>query len=180
MLLFEGKTGVCVLVCLYFLQGFPFGFATGALPLIIKASFTEAGFISLATYPYAVKVLWSPIVDSFWTIGLGSLSLGRRKSWIVPCTLLSVVPLLKLATILDELMQVPCTSEGSVGNAACSKELSGEERTGLVWGAIVCVFSVNLMMATQDVVRQNDDKTENTVACNCPCWLGNRCLGPHT
>ena len=34
---------------------------------------------SLASYPYSLKLLWSPIVDSYY-----KPAWGRRKSWIVP------------------------------------------------------------------------------------------------
>jgi hypothetical protein len=35
--------------------------------------------IVLQAYPYSLKLLWSPIVDSLF-----SESFGRRKSWIIP------------------------------------------------------------------------------------------------
>jgi len=44
-----------------------------------RLSFSQIGIFSLATYPYSFKLLWSPIVDSWY-----STRLGRRKSWIVP------------------------------------------------------------------------------------------------
>ena len=43
-----------------------------------KASYTAIGIFSLASYPYSLKLLWSPIVDSIY-----SLAFGRRKSWVV-------------------------------------------------------------------------------------------------
>jgi len=33
---------------------------------------------SVASYPYSFKLLWSPVVDSVY-----SLAFGRRKSWVV-------------------------------------------------------------------------------------------------
>jgi hypothetical protein len=46
-------------------------------------TFTDLGLFSLAGYPYSLKLLWSPIVDSyFWR------RIGRRKSWIIPTQLL--------------------------------------------------------------------------------------------
>lgn len=46
------------------------------LPLSLSLS---AEFGSFSTYPYSLKLFWSPIVDSVY-----SRSFGRRKSWIVP------------------------------------------------------------------------------------------------
>jgi len=43
-----------------------------------KASYTQIGIFSLASYPYSFKLFWSPVVDSMY-----SLAFGRRKSWIV-------------------------------------------------------------------------------------------------
>lgn len=51
-----------------------------------KASYTAIGIFSLASYPYSLKLLWSPIVDSIY-----SLAFGRRKSWVVSHT--ALVPL---------------------------------------------------------------------------------------
>lgn len=44
-----------------------------------KLSYSQIGVFSLAAYPYSLKLFWSPIVDSCY-----SLRAGRRKSWIVP------------------------------------------------------------------------------------------------
>lgn len=43
-----------------------------------RASYTAIGVFSVASYPYSFKLLWSPIVDSVY-----SLAFGRRKSWVV-------------------------------------------------------------------------------------------------
>ena len=37
----------------------------------------------MASYPYSFKLLWSPVVDSVY-----SLAFGRRKSWVVRSALL--------------------------------------------------------------------------------------------
>jgi hypothetical protein len=70
-----------LLTLLYLLQGIPLGLGFGSIPFLLKPklSYSEIGFFSLVGYPYSLKLLWSPIVDSFWIA-----SLGRRKSWIVP------------------------------------------------------------------------------------------------
>ena len=70
-----------LLVLLYFLQGVPMGLATGSVPFLLKPSMSYGalGVFSLASYPYSLKLLWSPIVDACW-----SPKVGRRKSWIMP------------------------------------------------------------------------------------------------
>lgn len=63
------------------LQGVPIGLTFGTLPFLLKPklSYSQLALLSLSTYPYSLKLLWSPIVDSWF-----SAKLGRRKSWIVP------------------------------------------------------------------------------------------------
>lgn len=78
-----------LLVALYFLQGIPVGLAFGTIPFLLKSmaretSFTTLGIFSIATYPYSLKILWSPIVDSIY-----DSKIGRRRSWIIPIQLLS-------------------------------------------------------------------------------------------
>ena len=63
------------------LQGIPVGLAFGSIPFLLRAklSYSQIGIFTLCTYPYSLKLLWSPVVDSIF-----SPKLGRRKSWIVP------------------------------------------------------------------------------------------------
>ncbi|KAH8917959.1 hypothetical protein BT69DRAFT_1286153 [Atractiella rhizophila] len=62
-----------------------FGLAFGSVPFLLRArlSYSQIGFFSFCTYPYSLKLLWSPIVDSFFI-----KSVGRRKSWIIPVQLI--------------------------------------------------------------------------------------------
>lgn len=61
-----------------------------------KLSYTQMGIFGIAAYPYSFKLLWSPIVDSFY-----SASFGRRKSWIVPIQLASAALLITGATWIE-------------------------------------------------------------------------------
>lgn len=75
------RDNILLLVLLYFLQGVPFGLIAGSLPFLFKQylSFSELALFSLASYPYSLKLAWSPIVDAFFIPRF-----GRRKTWIVP------------------------------------------------------------------------------------------------
>lgn len=77
----KDKKAMVLLVALYLLQGIPVGLAFGSIPYLLrsKLSYSQIGIFTLCTYPYSLKLLWSPIVDSVF-----SPKLGRRKSWIVP------------------------------------------------------------------------------------------------
>jgi hypothetical protein len=61
---------IAFLICVYFLQGVPLGLAS-AIPMILaerKVSYQAQGTFSFALYPFSVKLLWAPIVDSMYDI----------------------------------------------------------------------------------------------------------------
>jgi PAT family acetyl-CoA transporter-like MFS transporter 1 len=69
---------IALLLFLYFLQGLPLGL-TGSLPYMLssrKASYADQGTFSFAFWPFSIKLLWAPLVDSIFV-----KSFGRRKSW---------------------------------------------------------------------------------------------------
>ena len=43
------------------------------------ASYSEQAIFSLASWPFSLKVLWAPLVDSLYF-----KSVGQRKSWLLP------------------------------------------------------------------------------------------------
>jgi hypothetical protein len=81
---------------LYLVQGLPYGFFISVLPLFLRQagwSRTAIGFYSLLGLPWILKPLWAPLVDRFsWP------ALGRRKSWILPCVMVSAILALLLAS----------------------------------------------------------------------------------
>lgn len=88
-----------LLVLLYFIQGIPIGLAFGSVPFLLKSNkltYSQVGLFSLATYPYSLKVLWSPIVDSCY-----SATVGKRRSWIIPIQYISGVSLTLLGSRID-------------------------------------------------------------------------------
>ncbi|AFR98778.2 transporter protein [Cryptococcus neoformans C23] len=75
------KEAFALLVLLYLLQGVPLGLTFGTLPFLLKShlSYSQLAIFALSTWPYSLKLLWSPIVDAWFV-----KKWGRRKSWIVP------------------------------------------------------------------------------------------------
>ena len=62
-------------------QGIPLGLAA-AIPLILtnrQVSYKEQAGFSFAYWPFSLKLLWAPIVDSLYFSRI-----GRRKTWLVP------------------------------------------------------------------------------------------------
>ncbi|KAI2637866.1 MFS general substrate transporter [Hypomontagnella submonticulosa] len=127
----QDQRNFMLLVLLYFLQGVPMGLASGSVPFLLKEhlSFGEIGVFSLASYPYSLKLLWSPIVDAVW-----SPKLGRRKSWILPIQLMSGFGMLYLGSMIEDLM----TTTGKPGGPS-------------IWSFTGWWFFLVFMCATQDI-----------------------------
>lgn len=88
-----------LLVLLYFIQGIPIGLAFGSVPFLLKSNkltYSQVGLFSLATYPYSLKLLWSPIVDSCYVT-----TVGKRRSWIIPIQCISGFSLIYLGSTID-------------------------------------------------------------------------------
>ena len=79
------KESIVWLLVLYTLQGVPLGMSA-VFPLLLKergASYSDLALFSMSGWPFALKLLWAPIVDATRFPGL-----GRRKSWLIPSQLL--------------------------------------------------------------------------------------------
>ncbi|KAL9108720.1 MAG: hypothetical protein Q9227_006516 [Pyrenula ochraceoflavens] len=127
----EDKRNFLLLVLLYFLQGIPMGLASGSVPFLLKKylSYSQIGVFSLASYPYSLKLLWSPIVDAVW-----SRRFGRRKSWITPIQTISGFSLIYLGGKIDKMM-----------------EDAGADNGSGVWGFTGWWFLLVFLCATQDI-----------------------------
>ncbi|KAI0030249.1 MFS general substrate transporter [Vararia minispora EC-137] len=77
----EDRRAMVLLCVLYLIQGVPLGLALGSIPFLLREhlSYSQLAVFALSNYPYSLKLLWSPIVDSLFVP-----SVGRRKSWIIP------------------------------------------------------------------------------------------------
>jgi PAT family acetyl-CoA transporter-like MFS transporter 1 len=98
---------ILLLVSLYTLQGVPLGLCFGSIPFLLQqaqsaksTNYTDLGIFSLAVWPYSLKLLWSPIVDCYYSEKLG----GRRKSWIIPTQLLIGLCMAILAYYIEDLI----------------------------------------------------------------------------
>ncbi|QRW19026.1 MFS transporter, acetyl-coa transporter [Rhizoctonia solani] len=100
----KDKAAMALLITLYLIQGIPIGLAFGSIPFLLKSklSYSQLGAFSLATYPYSLKLFWSPIVDSVF-----SPTIGRRKSWIVPMQFIIGSLMLWMSSHVQSLIDVP-------------------------------------------------------------------------
>ncbi len=122
----DGKN-IAVLLFLYILQGIPLGLAA-AVPLILTnrhVSYKQQAEFSFAYWPFSVKLLWAPIVDSiFWS------KFGRRKTWLVPVQYAIGLCMLALAQNVDFYLDA---SPPDVFSLTCM------------------FFALNFLAATQDI-----------------------------
>ena len=104
---------IAVLLFLYILQGIPLGLAA-AVPLILtnrKVSYKQQAEFSFAYWPFSVKLLWAPIVDSIFI-----KRFGRRKTWLVPVQYCIGITMVLLAQNVDYYLD---TSPPDVFSLTC-------------------------------------------------------------
>lgn len=94
------------------------GLVYGTLPFLLKGlmggqssahAYAELGLFSLASLPYTLKLLWSPLVDSVY-----SRRLGRRRSWILPLQAAIGLLCMGLSPALAELLEAPAVNVRAV------------------------------------------------------------------
>lgn len=93
------RQNVAILFFLYLLQGIPLGL-TSAIPMLLQnrgASYKEQAEFSFAGWPFSMKLLWAPIVDSLYCARF-----GRRKSWLIPTQYLLGIFMLVLSLHVDK------------------------------------------------------------------------------
>lgn len=90
---------------LYWAQGLPVGFVTHALPVILRmqgVSLAHIGGFGLLMAPWAIKVLWAPMVDRG-----GMQGLGHYRAWILITQLCSIAILVLLSYLPIESLSHP-------------------------------------------------------------------------
>ena len=133
------RGSIALLLFLYVLQGIPLGLA-GSIPLLLqsrKVSYKDQALFSFVYWPFSVKLLWAPIVDSAYFPAF-----GRRKTWLVPTQYLIGLFMLVLSGHIPELM-----GEGG-GGAGEGKVEAGPVN---VYVLTAVFFMLNFLAATQDI-----------------------------
>ena len=95
-----------LLLLLYTLQGVPMGLSASISFLLQEkgASLSDIGYFSFSSWPFSLKVIWAPIVDSLYF-----RSVGRRRSWVLPLQVLVGLTFIMTSSKIDELI----SDEGS-------------------------------------------------------------------
>merc|ERR1719150_824700 len=129
------KVHVLVLFFLYVLQGIPLGLIN-AVPLILtdrSVTYKEQAAFSFSSYPFSMKLLWAPLVDSLYVARF-----GRRKSWLVPVQYLIGIMMIVVSQFVQSMLG---------DNPDNPEESSAPD----VFSLTVTFFFLNFLAATQDV-----------------------------
>jgi len=129
------KVHVLVLFFLYVLQGIPLGLIN-AVPLILtdrSVSYKEQAAFSFSSYPFSMKLLWAPLVDSLYVARF-----GRRKSWLVPVQYLIGIMMIVVSQFVQSML----------GDNPDNPE---ENFAPDVFSLTVTFFFLNFLAATQDI-----------------------------
>ncbi|XP_072397426.1 acetyl-coenzyme A transporter 1 [Diabrotica undecimpunctata] len=123
------ERNILLLFFLYTLQGIPLGLSS-AIPMILQnrgVSYKQQAEFSFVTWPFSLKLLWAPIVDSIF-----SSRIGRRKTWMIPSQYLIGGFMLLLSSHVNKWL-------GEDGSAPNIEVLT------------FMFFSLNFLAATQDI-----------------------------
>lgn len=125
------RWNIAVLFFLYLLQGIPLGLSA-AIPMLMQnrgTSYKEQAEFSFAYWPFSLKLLWAPIVDSLY-----SQRFGRRKTWLIPTQYLIGIFMLILSCFVNQWLGN--TEAGVLPNVPLLTTL---------------FFTLNFLAATQDI-----------------------------
>ena len=92
---------IVFLIFCYFLQMIPLGL-NRSISLILgsrNATYGAQGTFSFVSWPYSLKIIWAPIVDTLYI-----KRFGRRRSWIIPLNLLITVFMFSFGNLSNRLL----------------------------------------------------------------------------
>mmetsp|Transcript_10340 Transcript_10340/g.19330 ORF Transcript_10340/g.19330 Transcript_10340/m.19330 type:complete len:711 (-) Transcript_10340:37-2169(-) len=107
---------------------------------IAKMAYNAQAIFALCSWPFSLKLLWAPLVDSvFWS------KFGRRKSWLVPVQLLAGLIMVLGSNYVENQLGLADIISGSSSSSSSS--------TGSfdVKGVTAFFFILYFLMATQDI-----------------------------
>uniref|UniRef100_K3WIB8 Acetyl-coenzyme A transporter 1 n=1 Tax=Globisporangium ultimum (strain ATCC 200006 / CBS 805.95 / DAOM BR144) TaxID=431595 RepID=K3WIB8_GLOUD len=129
-----------LLLLLYTLQGIPMGLSS-SIPFILqeKVGYADQATFSLVSWPFSLKLLWAPFVDSLY-----SRRFGRRKSWLIPVQFICAALMIGGSWIIGDLL-------GETPVAADDAKTPIHDGKPHVVYLTLFFFVLYFMMATQDI-----------------------------
>jgi PAT family acetyl-CoA transporter-like MFS transporter 1 len=163
----DDRHNYALLIALYTLQGIPMGLSA-SIPFLIqqkitllastaassdaaRLSYNANAIFALCSWPFSLKLLWAPIVDSIFF-----KPFGRRKSWLVPVQTLAGLIMVGGSDFVERQLGLGALpSLESIANAAQSElaqpVMAAAAQTMNVKGVTVFFFILYFLMATQDI-----------------------------
>lgn len=92
---------IILIIILYILQGFIHGLKT-SIPLYLvsyNASWEDQGIFSWVIYPFSLKIVWAPIIDSIYVNRL-----GRHLTWLLPIQLIIGIILIIISFYFESFL----------------------------------------------------------------------------
>lgn len=80
--------GCIILTILYIQQGLLIGFIFSLVIILTERGvpFQKVSLLIFSASPFSLKFIWSPFMDYYYHAGI-----GKRKTYIFPCLLLSIL-----------------------------------------------------------------------------------------
>lgn len=137
-----------ILILLYSVQGIVFNFLLDSLVFIQKQelNYSQIGMIKICSYPFSLKLLWSPLVDSYYF-----KFIGRRKTWILPCQIVLIVFLYYLYLKYEDIMRLKDVFQYSVICFFILFLLATQDIALDGWALTICRENSVLASATQTI-----------------------------
>ena len=134
------QVSILILILLYTLQGIPMGLSA-SIPVILKekgASYGSLSLFSLVSLPFSLKLLWAPLVDSYYI-----KSFGRRKTWLIPIQMITGIVMIIGSYHIQSWLghNSSSSSDGS----------SSDVTTPSVTKLTIFFLFLYFLMATQDI-----------------------------
>jgi hypothetical protein len=141
------QVSILILILLYTLQGIPMGLSA-SIPVILKekgASYGSLSLFSLVSLPFSLKLLWAPLVDSYYI-----KSFGRRKTWLIPIQLITGIVMIIGSYHIQSWLGYSSSSSSNSSSGDGSSN-SSDETTPSVTKLTIFFLFLYFLMATQDI-----------------------------
>ena len=113
---------------------------------IAKMAYNAQAIFALCSWPFSLKLLWAPLVDSvFWS------KFGRRKSWLVPVQMLAGFIMVCGSNYVEEQLGLSDVVSGAGAGAASASASASASDSFDVKGVTAFFFILYFLMATQDI-----------------------------
>ncbi|RTG80287.1 MFS transporter, PAT family, solute carrier family 33 (acetyl-CoA transporter), member 1 [Schistosoma bovis] len=98
---YQDIPAILLLMLLYVFQGISIGISA-SIPFLLQSNYRAGGYnlqatFSISAWPFAMKLLWAPIVDSIYVNFI-----GRRKTWLIITQYTIGIELIVLASRIDD------------------------------------------------------------------------------